>query len=117
MVERTGSDDFEWVVEAIEIHREVGGDLTEVLDHVGETIRSRTRIARQVDALSAEGKISAIVLLSLPFGIGLFIWVSNPDYLRAAVRHDRRQRDAARGRPSCCSPAGCGSREIVKPEF
>lgn len=81
VAERVGSDDFEWVVEAMEIHREVGGDLTEVLDHVGETIRSRIRITRQVRALSAEGKISAIVLGALPFVLLVMVSISSPDYI------------------------------------
>ena len=61
-----GSDDFTWVAQAIAIHREVGGNLAEVLDAVGHTIRERNAIRRQVKALSAEGKLSAIVLLVLP---------------------------------------------------
>jgi tight adherence protein B len=78
---RMGSDDFTWVAQAIAIHREVGGNLAEVLDAVGNTIRERNAIRRQVKALSAEGKLSAIVLMSLPFGITGFLSVSNPDYL------------------------------------
>jgi tight adherence protein B len=80
VAQRVGSEDFEWVVEAMEIHREVGGDLAEVLDHVAETIRARTRIVRQVRALAAEGKISAIVLFALPIAVGILIASSNPDY-------------------------------------
>ena len=68
IAERTASEDFAWVAQAIAIHREVGGNLAEVLDAVGHTIRERNAIRRQVKALSAEGKLSAIVLMSLPFG-------------------------------------------------
>jgi tight adherence protein B len=78
---RMGSDDFTWVAQAIAIHREVGGNLAEVLDAVGHTIRERNAIRRQVKALSAEGKLSAIVLMALPFVIIGFIWMSNPGYL------------------------------------
>jgi len=78
---RMGSDDFTWVAQAIAIHREVGGNLAEVLDAVGQTIRERNAIRRQVKALSAEGKLSAIVLMALPFGIGGFIGLTNPSYL------------------------------------
>jgi tight adherence protein B len=80
---RMGSDDFTWVAQAIAIHREVGGNLAEVLDAVGHTIRERNGIRRQVKALSAEGKLSAIVLMALPFGITGFIWMTNPGYLAA----------------------------------
>lgn len=81
VAERTASDDFAWVAQAIAIHREVGGNLAEVLDAVGHTIRERNAIRRQVKALSAEGKLSAIVLMALPFGILAFLSVSNPGYL------------------------------------
>jgi tight adherence protein B len=81
VAERMGSDDFVWVAQAISIHREVGGNLAEVLDAVGHTIRERNAIRRQVKALSAEGKLSATVLMALPFGIVAFLSVSNPAYL------------------------------------
>jgi tight adherence protein B len=80
---RTGSDDFTWVAQAIAIHREVGGNLAEVLDVVSRTIRERNAIRRQVTALSAEGKLSAYVLMLLPFGVGGFIALTNPGYLSA----------------------------------
>jgi tight adherence protein B len=78
---RMGSDDFVWVAQAIAIHREVGGNLAEVLDAVGHTIRERNAIRRQVKALSAEGKLSAIVLMALPFGVTFFISMTNPAYI------------------------------------
>ena len=81
VAERMGSDDFTWVAQAIAIHREVGGNLAEVLDAVGHTIRERNQIRRQVNALSAEGKLSAIVLMALPFGVTGFISLTNPGYL------------------------------------
>ena len=78
---RIGAKDFDWVVDAIKIQASVGGNLSEIIAQVGETIRARTRIRRQVDALTAEGKISALVLYTLPFGLFGFIWSSNPDYI------------------------------------
>jgi tight adherence protein B len=81
VAERMGSDDFTWVAQAIAIHREVGGNLAEVLDAVGHTIRERNAIRRQVKALSAEGKLSAFVLMALPFGVFGFISMSNPGYV------------------------------------
>jgi len=82
MSARMSSEDFSWVVQAIRIHREVGGDLGEVLDRVGETIRARGRLQRHVRALSAEGRISAYVLTALPFTIAAAMAVLNPGYLR-----------------------------------
>lgn len=78
---RLKSEDFDWTGQAIEIHREVGGDLAEVLDHVGETIRERSEIKGQVQALSAEGKLSAYILIALPIGMFLYLSVVNPTYI------------------------------------
>lgn len=79
---RTGSEDFGWIAQAIEIHREVGGDLAEVLDHVGETIRDRNQIRRQVKALSAEGKMSAGVLMGLPVVLFFALILINAQYAK-----------------------------------
>jgi len=78
--ERMHSEDFSWVAQAIEINREAGGDLADVLDHVGDTIRDRAQIRRQVEALSAEGRMSALVLFCLPFGVGFLMFLMNPKY-------------------------------------
>lgn len=80
---RLHSEDFDWIGQAIEIHREVGGDLAEVLDHVGETIRERTQIKGQVNALSAEGRLSAYILVALPVGMFLYMSVVNGTYIAA----------------------------------
>ncbi|MHC6592129.1 type II secretion system F family protein [Arthrobacter sp. C152] len=79
---RTASEDFYWIAQAIEIHREVGGDLAEVLDHVGETIRDRNQVKGQVRALSAEGRVSAMVLMALPILMFIGLVIFNPTYAR-----------------------------------
>ena len=72
LADRMGGEDIAWVVQAVDINREVGGDLAEVLDTVAATIRERAQIRRQVKALSAEGRLSAYVLVALPvFLIGV----------------------------------------------
>jgi len=81
MGERLRSEDLDNVVQAVEIHREVGGDLAEVLDTVAATIRERRQLQRQVKALSAEGRLSAYVLLALPFVVGGLIHLTNPGYM------------------------------------
>ncbi|RCK69297.1 type II secretion system protein F [Desertihabitans brevis] len=78
---RMGSEDFDWVTQAIAINREVGGNLAEVLDQVAGTIRERAQIRRQVRALSAEGRLSAYVLMALPVCIVAFLSVASPGYL------------------------------------
>lgn len=79
--ERMRSDDLAWVAQAVAIHREVGGNLSEVLDHVGETIRERAAVRRQVQTLSAEGRISANVLIALPVLIAIVLAIVSPGYL------------------------------------
>ncbi|MGX5697109.1 type II secretion system F family protein [Agromyces soli] len=81
IAERMRSADFEWVAQAIAINQETGGNLAEVLDQVGKTIRERNQIRRHVKALSAEGRLSAIILVALPIGVFLFMLVTNPTYL------------------------------------
>ena len=81
LAKRVNSEDFDWVVQAIEIHRQVGGDLAEILDSVSGTIRSRNRIRRQIKALSAEGRLSAIILFVLPFAMFAVMTAVNPDYV------------------------------------
>lgn len=79
--ERMESDDFRWIGQAIAIHRQVGGNLAEVLDTVGETVRERGQIRRQVKSLAAEGKLSAIILMVLPFGMAGMLTLVNPEYI------------------------------------
>lgn len=83
LAERMRSKDMEWVASALEINRDVGGDLAEILDNVAATIRERRRLARQVRSLSAEGRISAYVLLGLPVAVGGLMAVLNPEYVAA----------------------------------
>lgn len=77
---RMQSKDFKWVVIAIRIQREVGGNLSEVLGQVATTIREREYLKRQVKSLSAEGKMSAWILGLLPVGVFAFLLMSNPVY-------------------------------------
>ena len=79
---RTNSQDFLWVAQAIEVHREVGGDLAEVIDNVNETIRDRNQLERQVRAISAEGRVSAYVLIALPIFMFIALNVVNPNYAK-----------------------------------
>ena len=79
---RMNNEDFSWVAQAIGIHREVGGDLAEVLDQVGQTIRERNQIRGQVKALSAEGKMSAYILMGLPFVVAVVLSILNPGFMQ-----------------------------------
>lgn len=79
---RMESQDFDWAVLAISIQREVGGNLAEVLQTTAETMLHRNRLRREMKALTAEGRISAIVLGGLPFFLFGVISVVNPDYIK-----------------------------------
>lgn len=77
---RMRSRDFAWVVQAIRINREVGGELAGILEAVGATVRERQRLGRQVQALTAEGRLSAVLLTSLPIGLVVVLSLLNPGY-------------------------------------
>lgn len=81
VAERFESKDFAWVVMAIKIQRQVGGNLAELLDTVAATMREREYIRRQVNALAAEGKLSAYVLGGLPPAFLLYLLVANRSYV------------------------------------
>ncbi|MFJ6282836.1 type II secretion system F family protein [Pseudarthrobacter oxydans] len=85
VADRMDSEDFRWISQAIQINREVGGDLAEVLDQVAGTIRERSEIKGQIRSLSAEGKMSAYVLMALPLGVAVILAFINPGYLNVFV--------------------------------
>jgi tight adherence protein B len=76
--DRMRSKDFSWVVSAIEINRDVGGDLAAVLEGTAETIRERQRVYRQMRALTAEGRLSGYILTALPVVVALAMRFINP---------------------------------------
>ena len=80
--ERMQNVNFRWVAEAVGIQQETGGNLNEVLDKVGSTIRERNKLLRDVRTLSAEGRMSAMVLVALPFLTVAGLSFLNPDFMR-----------------------------------
>jgi tight adherence protein B len=78
---RTRSKDFDWVVMAIRIHREVGGNLAEILLTLSATLREREYLRRQVQALSAEGRLSAWVLGLMPPLFLVYLALTRPESL------------------------------------
>ncbi|MCQ6271392.1 type II secretion system F family protein [Pseudarthrobacter sp. R1] len=83
--QRMGSEDFGWIGQAIQINREVGGDLAEVLEQVAGTIRERSEIKGQVRSLSAEGKMSAVILMGLPVAVAVMMGLMNPSYMQVFI--------------------------------
>ena len=80
--DRMASQDFSWVVMAIRIQREVGGNLAEILTIVANTLRERERLRRQVKVLSAEGRLSGVILTALPPLFALYMLAVRPTYIK-----------------------------------
>jgi tight adherence protein B len=85
--DRMRNEDFVWIAQAIQINREVGGNLAEVLDQVNETIRERSEIKGHIKSLAAEGKFSAYILMAMPIGIVVMLMLVNPGYMNAMFTH------------------------------
>lgn len=82
MAGRIGSEDFEWAIMAINIQRQVGGNLAELLETVAETIREREKLRRQVRVLSGEGRLSMAILTVLPILLATYIFLVVPSYIQ-----------------------------------
>jgi len=81
MADRMKSYNFGFVVMAVNIQRTVGGSLADILDMVSDTVRQRQQFERKVKALTAQGRMSAYVLIAMPFLMGLAIFALNPTYM------------------------------------
>jgi tight adherence protein B len=81
VADRVKSEDFSWVVSAIAIQREIGGNLAELLDIVADTMLARARLRREARTLTAEGRLGAVIISVLPVAIGLFVYAVNPGYI------------------------------------
>jgi tight adherence protein B len=81
MALRLGSKNFDFVITAVTIQRQVGGSLAGLIDMVADTVRQRQQFARKIKGLTAMGRASAYVLLGLPFFIAIIITIMNPRYM------------------------------------
>jgi tight adherence protein B len=79
--DRVPNLDLRFFVTSVAIQRQTGGDLAEILDKIGHVIRERYKILGQVKALTAEGRLSGLVLIALPFGLFLMMLHTKPDYI------------------------------------
>jgi tight adherence protein B len=82
MVTRVCSEDLELVVTAVLIQRQVGGNLAEVLDNIAGTIRERIRIKGEIRTLTAQGRISGLIIGLLPIVLTTIIYLLNPEYIK-----------------------------------
>jgi tight adherence protein B len=78
--DRVDVEDFQYVVVAMNIQHETGGNLAEVLNGLSEVIRARFRMFKKIRALSAEGRLSAKILASMPFIFGGLVFSSKPEF-------------------------------------
>lgn len=114
--DRMHSTDLRWVVTAIAIQQEVGGNLAELLDNVARTLRDRASLGRTVRALSAEGKLSAWIIGLMPFGMFVVLTAINPEYV--ALLSTRRTGQALIGLALVLLAIGSlWLRHIVRPRF
>ena len=86
LLRRIPSEDLDFVVTAINVQREVGGNLSEILDNISFTIRERIRIKGEVRVLTAQVRTSGTVLSLIPFGLTIILWFLNPDYLLSVTK-------------------------------
>ncbi|HID61389.1 MAG TPA: secretion system protein F [Anaerolineae bacterium] len=83
MLRRIQSDDLDLMITAINVQHEVGGNLAEILEVIGHTIRERVRIKGEIRVLTAQGMISGYIISFLPIALGLILYLMNPDYIGA----------------------------------
>ena len=87
MAKRINSEDLDLVLTAVLIQRQVGGNLSEVLDNIARTIRERVRIRGEIKTLTAQGRLSGFVVGLLPVIMGCIIYVLNPEYVKVLFTH------------------------------
>ncbi len=81
MAARIGSKNFEFVITAVTIQRQVGGSLAGLFDMVADTVRNRQQFAKKIKGLTAMGRASAYVLIALPFFVASMLTLLNPEYM------------------------------------
>ncbi len=81
LLRRMPSPDLDFVVTAMNVQREVGGNLAEILENISHTIRERVRIKGEIATLTAQGQITAWVIALLPIGLALFLFIANRSYM------------------------------------
>ena len=85
LLRRIPSEDLDFVITAINVQREVGGNLSEILDSISFTIRERIRIKGEVRVLTSQVRASGTVLSLIPFGLTCILWFLNPEYLMSVT--------------------------------
>jgi tight adherence protein B len=82
LAKRINSDDLDLVITAVLIQRQVGGNLAEILDNIAVTIRERVKIKGEIKTMTAQGRISGMIIGIMPIGLGAIIYSINPEYIK-----------------------------------
>lgn len=85
MIERVDTTDIRFFVTAVSIYREIGGNLSEILEKLANTIRERIMIRRQVRVYTAQARLSGYILAALPIAVAVFFYSIAPDYIGELV--------------------------------
>jgi tight adherence protein B len=85
---RVVSTDLKFFITALVVQRETGGNLAEIIEAISRLIRQRFELLARVKALSAEGRLSGIVLFVMPFIMGGVLWYMNEDYMRLLIEDE-----------------------------
>lgn len=81
MLDRVESEDLDLVVTAVNIQREVGGNLAEILEIISHVIRERIKLKGEIRVLTAQGRITGYLISGLPIALALFLYGINPTYM------------------------------------
>lgn len=81
LLNRVESEDLDLVITAVNIQREVGGNLAEILEVIGHTIRERIKLKGEIRVLTAQGRITGYLISGLPIVLALFLYAINPSYM------------------------------------
>ncbi|MDD2426996.1 MAG: type II secretion system F family protein [Eubacteriales bacterium] len=85
LIIRTGDRDIELLANAIIIQRQTGGNLSEILDMIAKTIRARIKLKGEVRTLTAQSRMSAVIISILPIAVAFMLSIINPDYLTPLI--------------------------------
>jgi tight adherence protein B len=81
LLARVESEDLDLVITAVNIQREVGGNLAEILDVISHTVRERIKLKGEISVLTAQGRITGYLISGLPIILALFLYTINPQYM------------------------------------
>lgn len=87
--DRTKNEDLRMLISALAISQKTGGNLSDVIDTIANTVRTRIQIRQEVKTLTSQGKMSATIIGLLPIAVGCFLLITNPDYMESMLTDPR----------------------------